>query len=79
MSFNKYKKGFKKAYQKLTLAQEAEAKKKLWKALGITTRVSFNNYLNGKIEPKASQAEAIEEVFREYGIANVWEECEEKA
>ncbi len=78
MSSNKYKKGFKKAYQQLTLAQETEAREKLWAALGITTRVSFNNYLNGKIEPKASQAEAIEKVFSEYGITNIWEECEEK-
>ncbi len=40
--------------------------------LSIRTRQSFHLRLNGEIEPKVSEARAIEEVFSEYGITDVW-------
>lgn len=49
-----------------------EARKELMRALGITSNVSFLNRMNGKVEPKISEAKAIERVFAKYGIKNVW-------
>ena len=42
--------------------------------LGITTNVAWLNRLNGKVEPKVSEAKAIEETFAKYGIKEVWGE-----
>nr|UVY30461.1 MAG: hypothetical protein [Bacteriophage sp.]UWD60322.1 MAG: hypothetical protein [Bacteriophage sp.]UWG16698.1 MAG: hypothetical protein [Bacteriophage sp.] len=45
----------------------------LYKALGINNRNSFYAYRDGKIEPKVTQAEAVESVFNRYGITeNIW-------
>ncbi len=49
-------------------------RKELMKALGVTTRMSLNNYLNGKVVPKVPQAEAVESVFNRYGITEIWGE-----
>lgn len=76
MDFNEYKKGFRRGYQQLTLAQEKEAKEKLWEALGIVSRSSFGHYLHGRVEPKVAQAAAVEKVFEEYGITDIWGECD---
>ena len=49
-------------------------RKELMKALGVTSRMSLNNYLNGKVIPKVPQAEAVETVFNRYGITDIWGE-----
>ncbi len=49
-----------------------EVKKKIMLALDITTRSSWAIRLNGVVEPKVSEAKAIEEIFAEYGINEVW-------
>lgn len=41
-------------------------------ALGITTRMAFLNRLRGDVEPKVSEAKAIESIFAEFGIKEVW-------
>jgi hypothetical protein len=41
-------------------------------ALGISNRTSWIKRLNGAVEPKVSEARAIEEIFAEYGITEVW-------
>jgi hypothetical protein len=76
---NIYKEGFNNGYMTLTAYailnkfDLKEAKKELCEALGINNRVSFYMYKNGKIEPKASQAVAVETVFKKYGITtNIW-------
>lgn len=45
---------------------------KLMAALNINTRMAFLNRLKGEVEPKVSEARAIEAVFAEYGIKDVW-------
>ena len=47
-------------------------KKKLWVALDIGSRQTFSERMKGKVEPRVSEAEAIERVFAEYGITDVW-------
>ena len=45
-------------------------------ALGLTTKVAFYNRLNGDVEPKVSEAKAIEDIFNNYGITEIWGEDE---
>ena len=42
-------------------------------ALGINNRNSFYAYRDGKIEPKVTQAKAVEAVFNKYGITDIWD------
>ena len=45
----------------------------LKKALGINNRNSFYAYRIGAIEPKVTQAEAVEGVFNRFGVTkNIW-------
>ena len=41
-------------------------------ALGITARQNWYFRLRGTIEPRVSEAKAIEAVFEKYGITDVW-------
>ncbi|MDR2009913.1 MAG: hypothetical protein LBQ22_05480 [Bacteroidales bacterium] len=72
-----YKLGFSGGFSQLQLKDISKAQAELYEALGVNNRTSFTQYKNGKIEPKASQAEAVEKVFEKYGITeNIWEKCE---
>ena len=50
----------------------AECRDKLMAALNITTRAAWGKRLKGEVEPKISEARAVESVFAEYGIKEVW-------
>lgn len=68
-----YQKGFNAGFMQLRQMDVPQATKELYKALGIKNRESFRYYKDGKIEPKASQAVAVELVFKRYGITeNIW-------
>lgn len=67
MSFS-FKQGWLQVQQK----DARTVKQKIMERLGITTRVSWEKRLKGEIEPKVSEAKAIEDVFAEYKIKNVW-------
>lgn len=68
-----YKEGFNAGFVQLQVKDVKEATAELWEAIGINNRNSFSQYKNGEIEPKASQAVAIELVFKKYGITeNIW-------
>lgn len=59
----------------LSLARHGDApviKAKIMKALGITTRAAWRQRKNGLIEPKVSEAAAIEQIFAEFGVKEVW-------
>ena len=51
-----------------------EVRLRIMDALGLQTRNTFYIRLRGKIEPKVSEAEKIENIFREYGITEIWGE-----
>lgn len=73
MSETVYKEGFNAGLQQLRQKDVAACTKELWTALGINNRNSFTQYKTGKIEPKASQAVAVELVFHKYGVtSNIW-------
>lgn len=66
--------GFLNGLNQLRVCDYKEAVVELKAALGINNRNSFYAYRDGKIEPKATQAEAVEGVFNKYGItANIWD------
>lgn len=49
-----------------------ECREKLMSVLNIKTRAAFLVRLKGDVEPKVSEAKAIEQVFKEFGITDVW-------
>ena len=63
---------FKRGFAQVRQKDVSEVKKRIMSALGLTTRVSWNARLNGKVEPKVSEARAIEGVFADFGITKVW-------
>lgn len=68
-----YKDGFNAGFMRLQLKDIKAATEELLVALEINNRVSFGHYRYGRIEPKASQAAAVEAVFKKYGIIeNIW-------
>lgn len=65
-----FKKGFEQIQQK-----DADAvKKEIMAALKITTRAGWWKRVNGMVEPKVSEAEAINKVFANYGVTDIWGE-----
>lgn len=65
---------FKKGWNQLPQTKTYEVRKKIMAALGLQTRTSFYPRLNGDIEPKFGEALAIEDIFQEYGIKDIWGE-----
>ena len=52
--------------------QMQQVKNEILAALGLKTRVSWYQRLYGNIEPRITEAKAIEAVFAKYGINDVW-------
>lgn len=63
---------FKKGFSQVRQKDVSEVKKRIMSALGLTTRVSWGARLKGKVEPKVSEARAIESIFADFGITKVW-------
>ncbi len=65
---------FKKGWNQLPVSKVAEVREKIMKVLNLKCQTSFYPRLNGDYEPKISEARAIEAIFAEYGIREVWGE-----
>ena len=63
---------FKRGYSQVRQKDAKEVKMRIMSALGLTARVSWYARLNGKVEPKVSEARAIEGVFADFGIKSIW-------
>lgn len=63
---------FQRGWAKVPQGKVREVRTKLMAALNITTRVGFLDRLNGKVEPKVTEHAAIEQIFKEYGIKDIW-------
>ncbi len=63
---------FNRGWSQVKNGDITECRAKLMSVLGIRTRVAFLNRLKGEVEPKISEARAIEQVFAEYGVTEVW-------
>ena len=65
--------GFRSGLNKVKVGDYKEVVEELKKALGINNRNSFYAYRDGAIEPKVTQAEAVEGVFNRFGVTkNIW-------
>ena len=65
---------FLKGFNQVPVKFVPAVKKEIMQAIGIKTRVSWYQRLYGNVEPKVSEAAAIESVFAKYGIKEVWGE-----
>jgi len=63
---------FKKGFGQVQVKDVKTVKTELMKALGIKTRYAWGQRLKGEVEPLVSEAEAIEIVFKKYGIKSIW-------
>lgn len=73
MNLTHYAAGFWNGYRQLRTIDIPAARAAIKAAIGITNDLTFRNYRYGIIEPKASQAVAIERIFNAYGITtNIW-------
>jgi hypothetical protein len=63
---------FQKGWSQVKQGEAASVRSKLMSALNITTRMAFLDRLNGKVEPKVTEYAAIEQVFKAYGITEIW-------
>lgn len=63
---------FRKGWSQLKLRDTKECRERIMKALNITTKVGFCQRMRGGVEPKVSQARALEEIFKSYGITDIW-------
>lgn len=70
---------FKKGWSQVRQKDIEEVRTAIMDALGLTTKPAFYNRLNGDVEPKVSEAKSIEDIFNNYGIAEIWgdDECDD--
>lgn len=65
--------GFRSGLNQVKVGDYKEVVEELKKALGINNRNSFYAYRDGAIEPKVTQAEAVERVFNRFGVTkDIW-------
>lgn len=65
--------GFIKGLGQVQEKDSTNIRTELMTALGVSSRMSLSNYSRGLIEPKVSQANAVELVFNKYGITEIWD------
>jgi hypothetical protein len=64
--------GFRKGFYQLRISDHEEVRRKIYEVLEINNKQSFYHYLYGRQEPTQSKAIAIEQIFSEYGISDIW-------
>jgi hypothetical protein len=67
---NKY--SFKLGWSQVKQGEAAAVRSKLMVALNLNTRMAFYSRMNGKVEPKVSEAQLIEAIFAAHGVKEVW-------
>ena len=65
---------FQRGWNQLKVVDAPCARDKIMTALGLVTRAGFLYRLKGKCEPTVTEAQAIEDIFNEYGIKDIWGE-----
>lgn len=63
---------FRKGFDQVPVGIVKKVKAELMSALGVKSYPAWLNRLRGNIEPKVSEVQAIEKVFANYGITNIW-------
>jgi hypothetical protein len=69
-TMNKY--SFQRGWSQVKQGEAAAVRSKLMSALSLNTRMAFYARLNGKVEPKVSEAQQIEAIFAAHGVKDVW-------
>ena len=69
---NKYENGFEFGWQQRRACDADSIKAKILQACGVTSETQWWALRLGKQELKGSQISAIEQIFAEYGITEVW-------
>ena len=63
----------KSGYRQLRKSDEEKFRAEFMEIFKIRTRNSFYSRLNGKPEPKMSEIQKIDQLFRKYGVTtNIW-------
>ncbi len=65
--------GFLKGLGQVQEKDSANVRAELMQALGVASKMSLSTYSRGLVEPKVTQATAVEAVFSKYGIKNIWD------
>jgi len=65
---------FKKGYREVKYKDVKDVKRKIMKIFGVSTPSSWYNHLNGKTEPTIKEYKAVDELFKGYGITDIWED-----
>lgn len=68
----KNKFSFRKGWKQLKQMDLVPVRTRIIEALNLKYVSSFYPRLNGESEPKMSEAQAIEAIFAEYGITDIW-------
>lgn len=63
---------FQKGFNLIPHGRISELKNEIMQALKIKSQPSWFRYLRGETELKPSQTKAIEEIFKSYGIKDIW-------
>ena len=63
---------FQNGWSQLRQKDVAECKEKIMVALGLTTRSGLGYRRNGDVGYTPAEQEAVERIFAEYGITEVW-------
>lgn len=63
---------FLKGWNQLRQMDVDAVKEEIMNALGITTAPNFYRRLRGEVEPRVTEHQAIENVFKKYGITEIW-------
>ena len=66
---------FQRGWSQVRRCDMPAVKQELMDALNINSRNSFYERTIGKIEPRVSEHNAIEAIFKKYGITDVWGEA----
>lgn len=65
---------FQKGWGQVTVGQAKQVKEEIMKKLNIKANSNWLQRLKGNVEPRISEAQAIESVFKKYGITDIWGE-----
>lgn len=63
---------FEKGWGQIPQKDIKDVREKLMDALSINTLQAFRRRVIGTVEPKITEAQAIERIFGEYGITEIW-------
>ncbi len=63
---------FKKGWSQVLNKDTIQVRSEIIRALKLKNHRSFYPRLRGEVEPKVSEAKAIEEIFAKRGIKDIW-------